>query len=301
MTERPNYIVYAPAFDPDSGGSIFLHELVNTLNNLGEQAFLWPWRRLPASGLRAEVMSRLRLPGSRWARPYGTNPDLNTPVARPADFTSSSIVVYPEVTLGNPMQARNVARWLLYKPGVQDPFEFTEGEMFFRAGSICDIPDITGGATDLFMWSRNPVYQNQNRPDRSGACYIVRKGAHKDRIPETETENAIQIDGLSHEEIAEIFNRCDTFYSYDEATFYSQYAAICGCQSVVIPGIYASRAEWNENHELGRYGIAYGTSPAELAHATQTRHRVTELLQEQEDRGQRSVENFVKVTQARFS
>lgn len=298
MTERPNYIVYAPAFDPDSGGSIFLHELVNTLNDLGERAFLWPWRRLPAAGLRAELLSRLRLPGSRWARPYGTNPRLNTPVARPGDFKPSSIVVYPEVTLGNPMKARNVARWLLYKPGVENPYEFTEGEMFFRAGSICDIPEITGGATDLFMWRRNPVYRNENRPDRSGACYIVRKGAHKDRIPET--ANAIQIDGLSHEDTAEVFNRCDTFYSYDEATFYSQYAAICGCQSVVVPGIYASRAEWNRNHEPSRYGIAYGTSPAELEHAEATRHLVSGLLQEQEDRGRRSVETFVKLTQDRF-
>ena len=298
MKNRSNYIVYAPAFDPDSGGSIFLHELVNALNAQGETAFLWPWRRLPASGLRAEVLSRLRLPGSRWARPYGTCPGLNTPVAAPADFTASSIVVYPEVTLGNPMQAKNIARWLLYKPGEKDPFEFTPGEAFFCAGKMSDIPDLTGGAPELFLWRRNPVYQNQNRPDRSGACYIVRKGAHKERIPET--ENAIQVDGLSHEEIAQIFNRCDTFYSYDEATFYSQYAAICGCQSVVIPGIYATRAEWNKNHELGRYGIAYGTSQAELEHAEATRHLVAGLLQEQEDRGRRTVENFVRLTQDRF-
>ncbi len=297
MMNRPAYLVYAPPYDPDSGGCIFLHELVNALNALGQKAMLWPWHQQPPSGMVAALKARLRRSRFQPA-PFATNPALNTPVATPADFTRSSIVVYPEVTLGNPLGARNIARWLLYTPGIKDPFEFTEGEMFFCAGKMSDIPDITGGAPELFLWRRNPAYRNQNRAGRSGTCFIVRKGAHKDRIPET--ENAIPVDGLPHEEIAEIFNRCDTFYSYDEATFYSQYAAICGCQSVVIPGVYASRAEWTRNHELGRYGIAYGTSAAELEHAAATRHLVDGLLQEQEDRGLKTVENFIALTQDRF-
>lgn len=298
MVKRSNYIVYAPNFNANSGGSIFLHELVNALNKLGEAAFIWPWRRLPASGYRAKIMSQLRLPGSGWARSIKTNPNLCTPVATLEDFTNSTIVVYPEVTLGNPMQAQNVVRWLLYKPGLRHPYKFGNSDMFFTAGSFCDIPEITGGAPELLMWRRNPVYQNYNFADRSGACYIVRKGAYKNRIPET--ANAIQIDGLSHEEISQTFNRCETFYSYDEATLYSQYAAICGCRSVVIPGLYNSREEWSENHKLGRFGIAYGTEDHELKHADATRHLVLGLLQEQEAIGRKTVENFVKLTHERF-
>ena len=100
------------------------------------------------------------------------------------------------------------------------------------------------------------------------AAHVVSAAfAGKPRI--AETRGAIPIDGLSHEEIADIFNRCSVFYSYDEATFYSQYAAICGCLSVVVPGLYSSREEWVASHPIARYGVAYGLD--DLDHARRVR------------------------------
>jgi hypothetical protein len=148
------------------------------------------------------------------------------------------------------------------------------------------------------LWIVNDTYRNENRPDRTGVCYIVRKGNTKARIPETEASNAICIDGMGHVEINEVFNRCHTFYSYDEATMYSQYAAIAGCTSVVIPGLYDCRKDWVENHKLGQYGIAYGLD--DITHAQATRHKVLSLLREEEAKGKASVKNFVALTKQRF-
>lgn len=294
---RPNYVIYAPAFDPNSGGAIFLHELVNALRNLGEDATIWPWW-IPRRNLVARVKATLRRPSSLWRQPkFATSLMLDTPLASESSLRTDTIVVYPEVTLGNPLMARNVVRWLLYRPGLRDPFQFEDNEMFFRAGEMSDLPELTGGAPDLFVWRINHVYRNEERVDRKGACYILRKGADKPRIPET--ANAIPIDGLSHEEIAEIFNRSEKFYSYDEATFYSQYAAICGCTSIVIPGLYASRDEWVANHPIARFGVAYGAD--DIAHALDTQHRVGELLREKESEGLASVEAFVSQTQRKFA
>jgi hypothetical protein len=297
MAGRPNYIVHAPGYDPDSGGSIFLHELVNALNQLGESAFLWPMNWTRPETMAERVRAVLRRPSLLWRLPsFRTNPALNTPVARNRDLRPDSIVVYPEVTLGNPLGARNVVRWLLYRPGLKDPYRFGPDEMFFRAGEMSDLPELTGGAPELFLWRINPAYRNLANPDRGGACYAVRKGAGKPRI--AETRGAIPIDGLSHEEIADIFNRCSVFYSYDEATFYSQYAAICGCLSVVVPGLYSSREEWVASHPIARYGVAYGLD--DLDHARQTQDQVLGLLQAKQDSGMASVRAFVTATMARF-
>lgn len=287
-----NYIVYAPAFDENVGGIIFLHELVNTLNQLGERALLWP----AAPSHKRRRLTRLK--HAFFPPPFTLSPDLDTPVATPADLTGSSIVIYPEIVLGNPLNARNVVRWLLYEPGLRNPYEFGPNEMFFRVGEMSDLPAVTGGAPDLSMWKVNRVYRNENRKDRDGVCYIVRKGEHKSRIPETEAPEAIQVDGKSHAEINEIFNRCHTFYSYDEATMYSQYAAICGCTSIVIPELYETRAEWVEGHGLARYGVAYGLD--DIAHARATQDKVLDLLNAEEAKGRASVEAFVKLTKARF-
>jgi len=291
-TPRANFLIYAPAYDPDSGGSIFLHQLAHALTTLGEDAALWPWWETPRPPLRKRLR---RMLGKPMQLPQ--DPTLRTRVARPSDLRPETVVVYPEVTLGNPLGAAHVARWLLYKPGLKDPYDFGPGEMFFRAGEMSDLPKITGGAQDLFLWRRNPVYRNENRPGRKGACYMVRKGHEKPRIPET--EDAICVDGLSHEETAAVFNRCDTFYSYDEATFYSQYAAICGCDSVIVPGYFADRADWVAAHPIGRVGVAYGLD--DLAHARATRDQVAPLLDAQEQAGLETVKAFVTRTQARHS
>ena len=293
---KQNYIVYAPAYNENVGGIIFQHELVHRLNRMGERAFLWPAAPIYRHGRRARLKQALVRPFIQ--PPYPLSPDLDTPVAKRSDLTASSIVVYAEVARGNPLKARNVVRWLLYKPGLLHPYEFGPDDMFFRAGEMSDLPEITGGAPDLFLWKINRTYHNEHREDRKEVCYLLKKGRHKPRIPETEVPGAIRIDGMSHAEINEIFNRCHTFYSYDEATMYSQYAAICGCTSVVIPGLYGSREEWVKNHELARYGVAYGLD--DISHAVATRDKVLGLLQAEEAKGQATVERFVNLTKARF-
>jgi len=291
-----NYIVYAPRYDGDSGGSIFLHQLVHTLNSMGERAAIWPWSK-PAFGGIGEAIFTCRTGIARLlGHPDLLNPELDTPIATRQDLAGNPVVVYPEVTFGNPLKVNKIARWLLYQPGLKDPYRFTENEVFFCAGEMSDLPKITGGATELTMWKRNPVYRNTGQTDRKGACYLVRKGHEKARVPET--ENATCIDTMSHQEIADTFNRCEIFYSYDEASFYSQYAALCGCLSVVIPGRFKSREEWVSQHNLGCYGVAYGID--DIAHARSTMGRVEGLLAEKELSSFKTVEHFVDVTKKRF-
>lgn len=299
-SRRLKYIVNAPAFNPDSGGTIFMHELAHALNTLGEEAYLWPMEPVYKRG-------RLRGPLYRllsWFRPtrYRTNPDLNTPLATKAELRGpDAVIIYPEIVLGNPMGIKNVVRWLLYKPGDQHPYEFTDNEMFFRVFEKADLPEITGGAPDLFLYKVNRTYRNENRPDRKGACYIVRKGHRKPRIAQTEASTAINIEGLTHAEINDVFNRCETFYSYDEATMYSQFAVVSGCESVVVAGEHESREDWARVNELGRYGIAYGLTPSERKHAHATRAQLIDLLKHKEEAGLETVRRFITLTKDRFT
>ena len=197
------------------------------------------------------------------------------------------------------MHATNVVRWLLYKPGVLHPYEFTDGEMFFHCGEMFDMPELTGGAPALEMWRRDRTYRNENRANRSGTAFIVKKGFQKPRIPQTETPDAIQIDGKSHAEVNDILNSVETFISYDEATMYSQFAAICGCDSIIVPGFFADQDEWMASHPLASYGVAYGFENIE--HARATRHLVMEMLDQKERESLDMVRNFIRLTKERFA
>lgn len=287
-SSETNYIIYAPSFNENSGGTIFLHELAHALNSRGEKAGMWPMAPVYSKGIKGRIKNALR------PAPYKTNTALNTPMAKESDIGPNTVVVYPELVLGNPLNAAHVARWLLYTPGKKHPFKFDSDEMYFRVDEFADLPDLTGGAPDLFLWTVNSTYKNENRPDRKGACFIVRKWADGPRHPIT--EGAIQLDGLSHAEINEIFNQCEVFYSYDDATMYSQYAAVAGCLSVVLPSGDDKRDAMLSDHMLGRYGIAYGLEDEKLAHAKATQDKVIDLLLERESEGQRSVDSFIEIT-----
>lgn len=286
------YIVYAASWSEMSGGAIFQHGLVRALRDLGQDAWLWPMKSIYRPNLVTRIREELRL------RPFHTAPGLEDAVARKRHLNARTVAVYGESILGNPLKAPHVARWLLYRPGLRHPYEFGKDDMFFRVGEITDLPEITGGAPDLTLWSRNRVYSDEGRPDRKGVCYMVRKGDDKARWPETETADAICLDGKSHAEVAEVFNRSETFISYDEATMYSQYAALCGCDSIVVPGIYDSPWAWRAQHEMAQFGVAYGRE--DLPHARATRDQVLPMLEAREAASLETVKRFVELTRARF-
>jgi hypothetical protein len=296
MTDgKLRYIVCAPSFDPNSGGTIFQHELVHTLNQFGEEAYLWPMPPIFRQGLCSRIKRAL------WPQPYLLNPELNTPMARKRDLSASdTVMIYSEIVPGNPADAQNIVRWLLYKPGDQHPYSFTENEMFFTCYEKADLREVTRGAPELFLWKINRTYRDEGRTNRKGVAYIVRKGHRKPRLPATEAADAIDISGMSHEEVNAVFNRVERFYSYDEATMYSQFAVLSGCLSIVVPGEHPDRATWNKHHDLSINGIAYGDTPTEIAHALATRDKLLAQLEAKELDGIETVKAFVIKTREQF-
>lgn len=100
---RRGFVITTPGYNHRSGGITALHRLCDLLNRVGGRCCLLP--------LGGDL--RLLPPGQFFA----TNPEWHTPLAtEPVD--DDTVVIYPEVILGNPLGARNVVRWLLNRPGV---------------------------------------------------------------------------------------------------------------------------------------------------------------------------------------
>nr|VFJ62070.1 MAG: hypothetical protein BECKDK2373C_GA0170839_109321 [Candidatus Kentron sp. DK] len=131
---------------------------------------------------------------------------------------------------------------------------------------------------------REDLYFDRGFKERKGSCRLIRKGTNQKYIPSLEEDDAVRIDGLSHKETAEIFNRCETFHCHDPYTAYSVFAVFCGCTTIVYPETGVSEADWRPIEE--RWGIAYGNSPEQIAFAQSTRHKMRETrarLQAEED------------------
>lgn len=227
---------------------------------------------------------------------YETGPFANPP-AQSSDV-GTAITVYPESVIGNPLGAKNVVRWLLNKPGT-----FTKGvtrygadELFFFFQAAFNDPAFNSDLSNQLMlqWV-NPIYRDLVLGPRAGACHLMRKGAGR---PTIHDPGSIPIDSLSHEEKARVFNQTERFYCYDLYTFYTIYAALCGCVPIVVPDPMIPKEDWIREPR-DRYGVAYGEDDVDWAVSTRPDLlRELRLLRAREDE---MLTRFVAKCKARFA
>ncbi|WP_303839195.1 hypothetical protein [Selenomonas ruminantium] len=210
-----------------------------------------------------------------------------------------TIVVYSEGIYGNPLKAKNVVRWFLYKnryPGDynaygQDDLFFSYREFFndYKVNPECRLLKLYNFDFDL--------YRNYNKTERNGICYIIRKGNKRKDIPK-KFDGPI-IDDLSEKEIVDVFNNSKYSFSYDTQTFYTTIAAWCGCVSIIVPEEGKSRNDYVGDDD-NMYGIAYGESEDELEYAKNTRKLLVEKLNGFKEKNNVSVDNFILECKKKF-
>lgn len=244
-----------------------------------------PWRSLRG------VLSNYRHPSARPALSAGARAKSVSILEARRLARQGALFVYPEVVLGNPYQAAHVLRWLLHFP------MFHRGGLYWSTGDwvvrfndavppIC-LPGVRCPETFLKV-VRYPIasYVSKRQVARSGSAYLVRKGVGK---PFIHPADAICIDGLGHEEAAEILGRVERFYSYDIYTAYSYFAAIAGSLSIVVPDAGWPIERWYASEE-DRWGVAYGEERVDWARSTE--HLVLPRLQAEEQKSLESVRAF---------
>ena len=285
MPKKLRYIIYSLNYSDDCGGCICLHKLCHELNMLGEEAYVFP----------AENVDN-----------FITNKKYKTPIFK-GDIEQDCVVVYPEIISGNPLKAKNVVRWLLNTPGkftgVVNYGSFDEELFFYYAKNFAGEYKSFFNSVEkhesrkLFTLDiKWDVYKNKGIPleKRRLKCHMFRKYENQ---PFVHDKDSICIDNLPHEKVAKIFNKSKIFISYDLYSFYSVYAALCGCISIVVPKKGLSREEWMK-HEGRRYGIAYGFD--DIEHALNTRDKLVEYLKKREKESIDSIKNFIDLTRKYF-
>ncbi len=294
------YLIFSPKFDENNGGVICLHYLAHLINECGAEAYLTPifqgfeinnlnFKRPFFKVLYSKLIDKFRK--------FKINDAFNANVIRDISRIKDSsewIVVYPEITFGNPLGAKNVVRWLLHNPGFHSgTFYYGTGELhvkyhhgfsdFYYPGSKLSANILNISYFPLHLYNMDGV-----SPSRVGTAYCMRKG--RNRKIQHDLNGSILIDGMSHAEVASILKRVKTFISYDLYTAYSVFASLCGCDSVIIPEDEISKEAWYPNPE-SRYGLAYGFE--DLSNASETRHLLIEKVNRDHAKNKQRVADFI--------
>lgn len=294
------YVIVAPNYDGDAGGSLVLHKLCDLINAIGHNAVLYPMGLCLGDWL---ARFRFRFYYFLGRNPLVTNLDWKS---RYSIFLprGPKIVVYPEIVIGNPLSAKNVVRFFLHNPGhFKCLTSYGNGELYFRyshsfaegytppCGSYISPHCVTVSVT--------PSCYNLNGAAsiRQGSAYLIRKGKGKELVHDL--QNSVKIDGFGHLEVSRIFKKVETFISYDPITAYSKYAVLCGCRSVVI-------LAGDETVEMyyplpgQRVGLCFGLD--DFSAFTEANRKILEGEAVQEEKASRSnVQVFVDEADTFFS
>jgi len=297
---KKTIIIFSQAFDINSGGALVLHKLCHLINKLGRECFIYPYFPGLALDCFNEDLFLLNIQATEDnLKHYKVSSEFNTPIVLPSSYKAiqnnkSYITIYPEITMGNPLKAANVVRWFLHNPGFHTGKIYYESkEIYFRFGEETErifLPDSKMSSNLLTVTHfLSSLYNEEDVAiKRSGIAYCLRKGKGKKICHDI--ENSILIDGLNHENISSIFKHVQQFISYDTRTYYSQLAAVCGCESIIIPDDGISEDQCFPDIAT-RYGVSYGFENIEKSNST--RHLVADYLTQKDLISELNVLNFL--------
>lgn len=209
----------------------------------------------------------------------------------------NTVVVYPDVVYGNYLHAKYVVRWLLYYNRYGDD-AYGKNDMFFAYRDVFN--DLSKNPLNRilnFSYFNFDVYKKTNFGDRTGNCYIIRKGSSRLDLPK-KIDGPV-IDDLNEKEKVEVFNKCKYCISYDTQTAYSVIASICGCISVVIPENGKSWKDYRSTEEE-RYGVAFGTNDEEIDWAITTADKAKKRYEDLNKKGLYETKKFVEEVKKYF-
>ena len=256
-----NVIIVAPSYNPQIGGAIVLHKLCDILNQVGIKSYLTTSIKLNGASLS-----------------FSLNSQFNTHIAETIDV-DRDIIVYPEIERGNPYGAKNVVRYILSKAHTvnthEGPHNTTWGsgdfwiylhELFYDGLADKNVLHVIHSKVD--------IYYDMQIDRTVEECFTYRKGG---RVANHSTDSIEIHYNTPDHELLQIFNKCKRFYSYDTETYLNVLAALCGCESIIIPTEGKSKKDIITNQPTFKYGIAYGVE--DIKHAKETQHLMQTHLQ----------------------
>ncbi len=147
------------------------------------------------------------------------------------ELRDKAIAVYPEIVAGNPLRVRNVARLVLFYPGVNGGMKkYHHGEMIFTYR-----PEFFPNADVLTIpWIDKQLFNNPGYERTQDCCFVYKGGRWRDP-PELRKLKTITMDWPdTREKLADLLKHTRTLYSFDSLSAVLYEAIACGVNVKVV-------------------------------------------------------------------
>jgi hypothetical protein len=206
---------------------------------------------------------------------------VNIDKAKEIAIQDDVITIYPEVISGNPFNAKNVVRYVLYYPGWHaGDNEYSDDELIITYNNeyVKDTKYDNAFVLTVLNPKLNMMKNNDKKRNKIGLLVrkckdfeykmnLLNEYKHLLKLPVISIDD--EINKCSDlRDLSKIYNTITLFISFDPHTYHSTMAALCGCTSIVIPSKEISNEEF---YNVQKYGVAYGFENIDFAKLTHSK------------------------------
>lgn len=233
--------------------------------------------------------------------------------------THRTVSIYPNITRGNPFNTKHVARWIMYDTEWDVEQQYEESDVYFNYGNFKTFREVPQRQLTVFNYYFDKLYKT-NFGKRKSFCHIIHKHTPPDGDKIFKELNSFSLNNWkqngAYDYLREKLNEYEYLLTYDQKSFYTLAAGLCGTKSIILnPGPsyeFAGNAysfsedyqniktptEYRLENPIQMFGVAYGWD--DISWAQKTIDFVPEHLKELEVLDNKTVDNFIKFWKKRI-
>jgi len=212
---------------------------------------------------------------------------------------NDTISVYTQVTWNNPFNTKNTVRWIMYD--TEKPIEstFTDEDTYFNYGNFkTENSNREKGKSTIFNYNKDKLFSYNKF--RKGYCHILHKNTPNNYDEILNEFNSFDLTdwrnkgGFNY--LREEFNKYEYYLTFDDKSYFSIAAAMCGCKVVIIPTektkkLYINSGDFRNQNFNQSIGISYGFD--DISWSNSTIHFIDEHVKNLEEIDNKTVDNFI--------
>lgn len=197
---------------------------------------------------------------------------------------ANTVSIYPNITWGNPFGTKYVVRWILYHTEKEIEETWGADDVWFKYNDFETFEKKEFFPLTVIDYKTN-LFVNDNK-EKSGFCHIIHKNTPPnghDIFDFIGSTNITDWKELGFEYLKNRLNEFEYMLTYDQNTFYSVAAILCGCKVIILnPQNKAYEFSNNANSDsnlltplefrlkypIFMVGVAYGWNDIQWANKT---------------------------------
>jgi len=284
MQKKLSWFISTENYDEKIGGILVQHDLAKKLIELGDVVYMDV--ETPIKGVQK----------------------LNVNQITPEQSDNIIFVIAETTSIFD--DRKKIVRRVLYKLGGFLGYKgfYSTKELVTQYGRAFTIGTKYENASELTNYIFDEkLWQNKGYERSKEDLILIKKGkffnnekAHKGIIiDQPEKPGEVKVDYSNHE-LSELFNKHERFITYDNETFHSIQAAMCGCISIVIPDGSLSEEDWRNSNPIRKWGIAYGDSDDQIEFAKSTVDKLKKVLFDKIEEGKQQIKKIRTMAMEKF-